>query len=60
MAAQDIYFPVYTKGPNGKFAYGFAKVTGVITAANVPEGAPMVNSRAMGKTPPPELQPDPS
>jgi len=64
MAAQDIYFPVYTTGADGKKAYQYAKVTGTMTFTQVPEGAPMVSSRSMTATPkksqqPPE-SPDPT
>ena len=58
MAAIDVYVPVYSVGSNGKKAYQFAKITAVITNAKVPEGAVMISSRAMGVTPPADLQPD--
>ena len=64
MAAIKIYVPVYMVGENGKKAFQFAALTGTITNAKVPEGAPMVSSRVMTTTPegarqPPEPEPGP-
>lgn len=63
MAAIDIYVPVYMEGKpgtrnEGKKAYQFAKVTGVVTFAKVPEGAVCINSRAVTSVPPERLQPE--
>ena len=65
MAAVDIYIPVYMKGKagsknEGRSAYQFAKVTGVVTHAKVPEGAACISSRVVTVTPPLDLQPDDS
>jgi hypothetical protein len=57
MAAQTIWVPVYVVGADGKKAYQFAKLTGVMTNTHVPEGEPCINSRAMTVTPSTDLQP---
>lgn len=57
MAAIDIYVPVYMTGADGKKAYQFAKLTGTVTTAQVDEGAVMIDSRVVSKTPPQDLQP---
>ena len=59
MAAVDLYVPVYMVGANGKRAYQFAKVKGVVvTSAKVPEGELCIRSNAMTLTPAARLQPD--
>lgn len=65
MPAIDFYVPVYMEGKPGsknagKNAYQFAKFTGVVTHAKVPEGELCLNSRFLTVTPPPSLQPDDS
>jgi len=55
--AIDIWVPVYMVGANGKKAYQFAKITGVVTNQKVPEGELCINSRVMTRTPPEDLQP---
>lgn len=56
MAAQKIYIPFYKDG-----AWHWVSVSGTYdTGAKVPEGEPAVHSRAMTKTPPSRLQPDPT
>lgn len=57
MAAIDIYIPVYMTGANGKKAYQFAKITGVVTKAKVPEGAVCISSRVITSTPAQDRQP---
>jgi len=57
MAAIDIYVPVYMVGADGNLAYQFAKVTGVVTNAKVPEGEVCISSRVLTQTPPERTQP---
>lgn len=60
MPAQKIYFPFYTTGEDGKKAYEWIVVTGVMSkgpGTTIPEGEVCVSSRSMASTPPARLQP---
>jgi len=60
MAVRKVFFPVYETGDDGKKAYEFIEVTGVLVKGpgkTVPEGEACVNSRSMTSTPPADIQP---
>jgi len=60
MAAKNVYVPCYMVGADGKKAYEFIKINGVVlqgAGQTVPEGECMVDSRVIGSTPPANIQP---
>jgi len=58
MANVSIYVPVYMVGANGKKAYQFAKLTGIVTHARVPAGKLCLKSNVLTVTPAAALQPE--
>lgn len=60
MASVDVYVPVYMVGADGTKAYQFAKLTGTLSLAKVPEGEICLSSRTMTTTPAAAKQPKPS
>jgi hypothetical protein len=60
MAAIDVYVPVYMVGADGTKAYQFAKLTGTVGFAKVPEGEVCLSSRTMTTTPAADKQPKPT
>jgi len=60
MAAKNVYVPCFMIGADGKKAYELIKLSGQVlqgAGQTIPEGECMINSRAVGSTPPPRLQP---
>lgn len=60
MAAVNVYVPCYMTGADGKKAYEFIKLTGVVMTGagqTVPEGECCISSRVIVATPPTDLQP---